>query len=292
MVRHRHSAHLEAADRGWSPTPWQKSLHPRAFHDKIDIIFDGVDTHFFRPDARATFEAPGGATLTTSDEVITYAARSLEPCRGFPNFFTALPQILAQRPAARILIAGDAQCHYDVPPSRDLTWREALAREVEIDPDRVHFVGILPRSRYLRLLQVSSLHVYLTGPIVLSWSFLEAMSAGSLVVASDTPPGRDGLVPESNGLSTSFDDPEQIAEDVMAALSQPRGPELRLPGVRSRRPCRWTTPCWPRSSCCEASSLREGIAVTARSRNEAGEGLRINLWPVRDAISSTALSDF
>ena len=231
MRRHAHSAHLllslEAADRGWSPTPWQKSLHPAVFHDKIEVIFDGVDTDRVRPDPLATFELSDGRALSRDDEIITYAARSLEPTRGFPTFARAIPHILARRPKAQILIAGDAQPHYDPPPSAGSTWREAMSQAVTFDPQRVHFLGRLPQERFVRMLQVSMAHVYLTTPAVLSWSLVEAMSAGCLVVASDTPPVRDILVPGDTGLVTSFHDPEQIAADVDAALGHPEGDEIR-----------------------------------------------------------------
>jgi len=69
-----------------------------------------------------------------------------------------------------------------------------------LDFERIHFLGHLPHADYLRVLQVSAVHVYLTYPFVLSWSCVEAMSAGCVVVGSRTAPvqevieqGRDGL---------------------------------------------------------------------------------------------------
>ena len=71
-------------------------------------------------------------------------------------------------------------------PPEGLTYREIARRELPRDFDwgRVHFLGQLPYGDYLRLLQVSSVHVYLTYPFVLSWSFIEAMSAGCAIVGS------------------------------------------------------------------------------------------------------------
>ena len=69
------------------------------------------------------------------------------------------------------------------------SWREVMQAEVPLtDPARVHFVGSQPYAAFLDLLQVSSVHLYLTYPFVLSWSCVEALSAGCLVIGSDTPP--------------------------------------------------------------------------------------------------------
>jgi len=73
---------------------------------------------------------------------------------------------------------------------------------------------------YLKALQVSSAHVYLTYPFVLSWSFIEALSAGCLVIGSDTAPVRE-VINGENGLLVPFFDVEQLAQRVIEALAQP-----------------------------------------------------------------------
>ena len=35
---------LEACDWGIAPTRWQKHVHPRAYHDRISVLFDGIDS--------------------------------------------------------------------------------------------------------------------------------------------------------------------------------------------------------------------------------------------------------
>ena len=60
-------------------------------------MHEGIDTTAVRADAAAVLEVDG-ITLTRADEVITYAARNLEPYRGFHVFMRALPVILKRRP--------------------------------------------------------------------------------------------------------------------------------------------------------------------------------------------------
>jgi len=76
---------------------------------------------------------------------------------------------------------------------------------------------------YLNLLQVSSVHVYLTYPFVLSWSFIEAMACGCLIVGSRTAPVLEVLQNGSNGLTVDFFAPKSLATRIESALEQPDG---------------------------------------------------------------------
>ncbi|MCI5070637.1 glycosyltransferase, partial [Acidovorax sp.] len=69
-----------------------------------------------------------------------------------------------------------------------------------------------------QLMQVSTAHVYLTYPFVLSWSMMEAMSIGCLIVGSDTAPVREQIRHGENGILVDFFNPEALAEAVAQAL--------------------------------------------------------------------------
>ncbi|MCW3473793.1 glycosyltransferase family 4 protein [Limobrevibacterium gyesilva] len=213
---------LDACDWGISPTQWQKRLHPPGFQSRISVVFDGVDAAVAKPDLSATFTLPDGRVLAAGDEVVTYAARNLEPHRGFPSFMRAVPVILRRRPGAQVVVAGGDDVSYGRPPPSGGTWRAALLSELDVDPSRVHFVGHLPYERYLRLLQVSAAHVYLTVPFVLSWSMIEAMAAGCLVIGSATPPVQEVIEDGRNGWLVDFFAPGAIAERVADALANGR----------------------------------------------------------------------
>jgi glycosyltransferase involved in cell wall biosynthesis len=80
---------------------------------------------------------------------------------------------------------------------------------------------MLPHDEMIQVLQASSVHVYLTRPFVLSWSMMEAMACGCLVVASDTPPVREVIENGKNGLLVDFFSPEAIAGKVAEVLDRP-----------------------------------------------------------------------
>jgi glycosyltransferase involved in cell wall biosynthesis len=212
------------SDWGHTATTWQRSLFPVAMQARISSLHEGVDTQAIRPDLDAWIQlGRGGTLLTRADQVITYVARNLEPYRGFHIFMRALPEILRRSPKAHVLIVGGDGLSYSEPPPYGSTYREMLIAEVggDLDPDRVHFLGQVPYDIYLNVLQVSSAHIYLTYPFVLSWSLLEAMAAGCLVIGSATPPVLEALLDRKNGLIVDFFDTQEICDRVEEVLDHP-----------------------------------------------------------------------
>jgi glycosyltransferase involved in cell wall biosynthesis len=215
---------LASADRGLAPTQWQRRQFPIELQPKIEVIHDGIDTDKVTPDAsaRVTLKRQG-LVLRPGDEIVTFVNRNLEPYRGYHIFMRALPKILAERPNARAIIIGGDEVSYGQPPPKGRKWRNVFLREVRerLDPSRIHLVSTVPFSVYLQVLQVSSAHVYLTYPFVLSWSMLEAMAAGCLVIGSDTAPVREVIRHHENGLLVDFFNVDAIAGHVIDALSNP-----------------------------------------------------------------------
>jgi glycosyltransferase involved in cell wall biosynthesis len=227
---------FQAADWGHSATQWQRSLHPPEMRSRISVLHEGVDTDIACPDAKARFALPGTRrTLTRRDEVVTYVARNLEPYRGFHVFMRALPQLLRRRKRAQIVIVGGDGVSYGAPPPPRSSFRDMMLQELgaKLDLARVHFVGMLDYRAYLTLLQVSSVHVYLTYPFVLSWSLIEAMACGCLIVASDTPPVREVLHNGINALTVDFFAYKQLTQRIEAALDRPDEMKVLRKAARS-----------------------------------------------------------
>jgi len=215
---------LEAADWGIAPTNWQKRQYPQWAQQRISVIHDGIDTERVAPRAGAEVRLQkADKRLRAGEEVITFVNRNLEPYRGYHIFMRALPEILARRPAARVLIVGGNEVSYGAAPPKGQSWKAIFQREVadRLDLSRVHFLGRVPYATYLQMLQVSAVHVYLTYPFVLSWSLLEAMSAGCLIVGSRTPPVEEVVRHGENGLLVDFFDVEAWAATVAEALQHP-----------------------------------------------------------------------
>jgi glycosyltransferase involved in cell wall biosynthesis len=212
---------LEAADWGQCPTQWQRSLYPLRYQSILSVAHEGIDTQAVAPNHAAHFTIPGtDFTLKYGDEVVTYVARNLEPHRGFPSFMRSLPNILQSRPKAHVLIVGGEETSYGPRLPAGETFRQRMLDELgnNIDLKRVHFLSKVPYSTFIKILQISRAHVYLTYPFVLSWSMLEAMSAGCLVVGSRTPPVEEVIQDGINGILVDFFSPNDIAQRVVEAL--------------------------------------------------------------------------
>lgn len=227
-------AHFDIADAGISPTEWQKSTFPDPFRSKIAVIHDGIDTDKLAPNPNATLTLTVGnkkpLVLIKKDEILTFVNRNLEPYRGYHSFMRSIPTILKGRPNLKVLIVGGDKVSYGAAPDPaiygKLSWKEIFANELrpqltEAQWQQLIFLGNIPYEYFVLLLQLSTVHVYLTYPFILSWSLLEAMSIGCAVVGSNTAPVKEVIKHKKNGLLVEFFKPEELASAVTALLDDP-----------------------------------------------------------------------
>ncbi len=213
---------LMGCDHAITPTRWQLQQFPTAFQAKFSVIHDGVCTSFFRPDSETKLIIPElNLDLSEAKEIITYATSGMEPYRGFPQFMQAAAIIQRRRPNCHIVVGGNDTTFYSQTRSDGMTYKEYFLKTLSLDMSRIHFVGYLQFARYAKLLQASHVHVYLTYPYILSWSLIEALASGCLVIASDTAPVKEVINDGQNGLLVDFFSPEAIADRVDECLDHP-----------------------------------------------------------------------
>jgi len=213
---------LDAVDGRWTPTQWQRSVYPKEWQDRIEVIHEGIDTSYMTPgeEGDTSLTLPNGEQIAKGAPLITFVARNLEPYRGFHVFMRALPRILERLPDARVIIVGGESVSYGRQPANATSWKEALLGEVDIDKTRVFFAGRVTYAQLRTLFRVSAAHVYLTYPFVLSWSMLEAMACGAVVVASATSPVTEVIRDGENGLLFDFFDEAGLVRQVQYAVEQ------------------------------------------------------------------------
>lgn len=221
-IRMRNAAQLvtlQTLDFAYAPTRWQQRQYPRALQQRIAVCHDGIDIHFCRPDGQATFALPDGRVLRPGDPVVTFAARDLDPYRGYPQFMRAAAKIAQERPEVVFVAVGGDGPGYGRPRPDGRLWREVMLEETGLG-DRIVHIPWLAHADLVRLFQVSAAHVYLSVPFVLSWSMLEAMACGALIVGSATPPVQEVIRHGVNGLLAPFFDEARLAKTVIAALDR------------------------------------------------------------------------
>jgi glycosyltransferase involved in cell wall biosynthesis len=214
-----------------SPTQFQADRFPQLLKNIQRIIHEGVDTQAIKPILDAKYITPSGIELARKNQVITFINRRFEPMRGFHIFMRALPKMMRELPNAHFVLVGmDQHGGYGRQAPKDSSWGKEMLKEVgaQLDPKRVHFVGYLEHAQMHQVLSLSSAHVYMTYPFVLSWSLLEAMASECLLIASNTAPVRDALTHHKNALLFDFFDIEGLADTVIDAVqNQPKYEKLR-----------------------------------------------------------------
>jgi glycosyltransferase involved in cell wall biosynthesis len=227
MTAQARAAHLGQsllhADAALAPTKWQASTYPPALQPMIKVIFDGVNTATMTPNPGASMTLPNGQTIAAGDEVLTFVNRNLEPYRGYHTFMRALPDVMAARPNAQVVIVGGDDVSYGAAAPDGKKWKDIFLDEVRdrLDLSRVHFIGKVPYAQFVALMQISRAHAYLTYPFVLSWSMLEAMSAGAHVIGSRSAPVEELIADGINGTLVDFFDIKGWSTALIDALANP-----------------------------------------------------------------------
>ncbi len=214
---------LESCDRGWTPTQYQRDFFPAEFHSKIDVIFDGIDTGIYYRRLNRERRLPGGQVIPQDTRIVTYVARGFERMRGFDVFMDVARRTYEQYPNVLFVVVGADSVHYgpDLTYTDKASFREEVLSSGRYDLSKFHFTGWVSENDLAEILSVSDLHIYLTEPFIASWSVVNAMSCGAVVLASDQRCVREYIRPGENGLLRDFFDVEGLADEAVRVLRNP-----------------------------------------------------------------------
>ena len=213
---------LENCEAGYAPTRWQHSLLPARYADKVQVIFDGVDTQIWRRHENVPRQY-GSYQVDPETRIITYVSRGFESMRGFDIFMRVAKRIYQQRPNVLFVVVGTDRTAYggDTRYIQERTFREHVLNQDDYDLSRFVFPGLVPSPLLAQLLSLSDLHLYFTVPFVLSWSLFDALACGATVVASDTAPVRELITHGETGLVADFFDVDRLSELALEVLADP-----------------------------------------------------------------------
>jgi glycosyltransferase involved in cell wall biosynthesis len=223
---------LENCSLGYCPTGFQRSTFPEKYHPKIDTIFDGVERSYYHghnESLRPPVASRGqrnilGVNVPPTTRVVTYVSRGFESMRCFDLFMRTAKRIYQRFPDVLFFVIGADRVAYGgdetfLPPN--VTFKQWTLSQDTYDLSKFHFPGTIPPQQLSQLLASSDLHIYLTVPFVLSWSMMDAMSCGAVVLASDTAPVREMIRHEQTGLLANLFDPEALAAQALRVLQSP-----------------------------------------------------------------------
>jgi glycosyltransferase involved in cell wall biosynthesis len=213
---------LEYCAAGYSPTEFQRSLLPEAYREKIRVIHDGIDTSFWRR-RHVSDELLGGLQIRPETRIVTYVSRGMESMRGFDIFMRVAKQIYETFPDVVFLVVASERVAYggDLKHIPHQSFKDYVLEQDHYDLERIRFLGNQPPDVLAQILSLSDLHIYLTVPFVLSWSVLDAMACGCVVLGSDTAPVREVITDGENGLLCGFHDVEGLAGAAVDVLEDP-----------------------------------------------------------------------
>ncbi len=173
----------------------------RYFRADWDIIPNGVDTNFFRPDHRRPADAAAHGPR------LLFLGR-IEPRNGLGTLLAALPRILARYPATVLTVAGDGP------------WRRYYERRARPLGQSVRFVGQVFEDRPA---YYNEADVYLCPTTIASFgvTLLEAMACGAPMIVSDNLGFRSVIDGGEEAVLIPSDDPAAWADTTIDLLADP-----------------------------------------------------------------------
>lgn len=223
---------LQNCNAGYTPTQFQLSRFPQEYQPKLRTIFDGVDRSVYHghdeqlrpPHAQRKTRQIAGRAVDASTRIVTYVSRGFESMRGFDIFMKTARRIARQYPDVIFFVVGNDRICYGGDENHlggMKSFKQWVLSRDQYDLSRFQFTGLLQPAHLARLLAATDLHIYLTAPFVLSWSLMDALSCGAVVLGSDTSPVREMIKDGENGLLADFFSIEELADKAVAVLRNP-----------------------------------------------------------------------
>ena len=232
---------LTQADRIVCPTAWQRSQFPAEWQARMELIFDGVDLEFFKPQSwsgeviLSSGEEGPPVRLLPQQKVLSFATRGMEPLRGFPEFMRAAAVAQQQDPELQVVVAGRDRVAYSYRPDHPSgSWKQQVLEELEgqLDLQRLHFTGLMNYGDYKQLLSRSDVHCMFSRPYVISWGLFQAAACGARLLVNDGPGMAEVFDRPLERAAVNLEDQQSVTQGVLAGLAEPRTTALAEANLR------------------------------------------------------------
>ena len=170
----------------------------------IPVILNPVDLGVFSPRDPALEE----------DGLMVYVGTIVEK-KGIRQLVEAMPLVLAQYPAARLVAYGNDTAD----PATGESFTEAIRRRIPPHAaGRIEFAGPVRHDLLPGLMAKASVCVYPSHMEAMPIAWVEGLAMGKAVVASETGPGPEVLEHGVSGLLCNPHDPAAIAASLLRVL--------------------------------------------------------------------------
>jgi glycosyltransferase involved in cell wall biosynthesis len=210
---------LENGVSPWIATAWQRDLYPPEYRADFLVLFDGIDARRFRRPANRP-RVVAGKTIPLGAKVVTFVASSSDRLRGFDRYLNLLNRLVKSgEDVIGIAIGAPAVTHgIDVRFFNQDFRAIAMGADPPPDPARLWLLDHAAQPLVSEVLAASDLHVYASRPYCVSRSLVEAMAAGCVILAWDSPAVREFITPNQTGLVVPPDDPDEAERLAREAL--------------------------------------------------------------------------
>jgi glycosyltransferase involved in cell wall biosynthesis len=175
---------------------------------KVVVIPNGCDVSKFEPSRQEPRDLRERLRIGSADPVLVVGAR-LETQKGHRILINALPVVLEQFPATKLVCVGDGSLRGEL---------EAMARENRLS-HAVRFVGYQPDiAEWLALADVVVLPSFYEGMPLIA---LEALAAGRPMVATATDGTVEVVIDGKTGLTVKPGDPRELSAAILRLLHDP-----------------------------------------------------------------------
>ena len=235
---------LVESDYCISPTEYQKNTFPKIFHNKIDVIFEGINTDIFKKRNIKKIKIgelkqfnkwkykilDNSSKLdeynkiydidSSKEQIITFVSRDLTPMRGYDKFMEALPNILDKFPNTIVIIVGGDGSSYCGSPMNNQSYYQIFWDKIKdrVNDKKIFFLGRVPQPILIDIFSISTVNIYITLPFCLSWSFMEALATEVLMLTNNSRPMTDII---TNNVNCLIYEDSKLDEMVISILQNP-----------------------------------------------------------------------
>jgi glycosyltransferase involved in cell wall biosynthesis len=175
--------------------------HLKIEEEKIDVVYNGVDTKIFSPPRKEEVETK------YSRHTVLYLGRMISK-KGVHILVKAMPEVLRLFPKTRFLFVGGG----------NISLYKETIRKMGIPERNFSFVGHVGYFERPIMLREATVFVNPSFFENCSLSVLEAMSCGSAVVASDAGGNPEIIETGKNGMLVPVFDDKSLAKSIISLL--------------------------------------------------------------------------